>query len=168
LLALGLKASTADAGPKKNSARRGGKRPAGRGSSEIPLDLAFRVREQEERRARKEALADKREQERRRREINRKLRALVERHGLRDAAADCKRHFLYKGRIRSVLATPEQIRAINAGDLGIVYLRGNYHILPAEQVQAVRKFAPEHLPDLQGGEPPAEEQDHPVPDDLIW
>ncbi|MGD8385359.1 MAG: DUF2058 family protein [Lysobacterales bacterium] len=166
LLALGLKSSTADPKAGKAPPRRRNKRAAAR--DDITLDQAFRAREQEERRARREAQAEKREQERRRRQVNQKIRSLVEKHAVRDDAADCKRHFLYKGRIRSVLATAEQIRAINRGELGVVHLRGNYHLLPAEQVLAVRQFAPEHVPDLEGQEVPEEERNHPVPDDLIW
>ncbi len=168
LLALGLKSSTADPKPGKAPPRRRSKRTAAGTRNEISLDQAFRAREQEERRATKQAQAEKREQERRRRQVNQKIRTLVEQHAMRDEAADCKRHFLYKGRIRSVLATAEQIRAINRGELGVVHLRGHYHLLPAAQVLAVRQFAPEHVPDLEGQETSAEERDHPVPDDLIW
>lgn len=168
LLALGLKGSTADSAAGQSSAKGRRKRAVGRGRDEISLDRAFRMREQEERRARMEAQAEKKARERRRREVNRKVHALVERYAVRDAAADCKRHFLYRGRIRSVLATPEQINAINNGALGVVYLRGSYHILPAEHVLAVQAFAPEHVPDLEGRDLPDDERDHPVPDDLIW
>ncbi len=136
-------------------------------SDEISLDQAFRIREQEERRAKSRAQAEKRERERRQRQINQEIRSLVKAHALRDESADCKRNFLYKGRIRSVLATRQQIEAINAGELGVVYLRGSYHLLPADQVKAVEKIAPEHVPDLLG-QGDQDDQDHPVPDDLIW
>ena len=85
---------------------------------------------------------------------------------MRDANADKKRNFLYKGRIRSVLATSEQITAINSGTLGVVYLSGNYHLLAAEKVAEIVQFAPDHVPDLTGSET-EDENDHPVPDDLI-
>lgn len=139
------------------------------GTTDISLHQAYRVREQQERRKKEQAATLKREQQRLRRETNQKIRKLIEAFAIRDAKAENKRNFLFKGRIRSVLATPEQIRAINAATLGIVYLSGNYHLLPIENVAEIRRFAPEHVPDLPVGETQEQdEQEHPVPDDLIW
>ena len=86
---------------------------------------------------------------------------------MRDPDADCKRNFIYKGRIRSVLATREQIGQINSGALGVVYLSGNYHLMPAGKIAEILAFAPDHIPDLGGAEIEGEEE-NPVPDDLIW
>ena len=92
---------------------------------------------------------------------------MVKESAIRDAAADTKRNFLYKGRIRSVLATVEQIKEINSGALGVVYLSGNYHLMPTDKIEEIRQFAPDHVPDLSGSESEGEEE-NPVPDDLIW
>ena len=135
--------------------------------SDISLDKAYRIRSQQERQQKEQAVALKREQERLRRETNQKIKALISEHSVRDKAADTKRNFLFKGRIRSVLTTPEQLRDINEGKLGVVYLSGNYHLMPAEKVEEVRAFAPDHVPDLSGSESEGEEE-FPVPDDLIW
>src|SRR5210317_2158689 len=83
--------------------------------SDISLDKAYRIRNQQDRRQKEQALARKREQERLRRETNQKIKALINEFAVRDEAADTKRNFLYKGRIRSVLTTPEQLRDINDG-----------------------------------------------------
>lgn len=139
------------------------------GNADISLHQAYRLREQQERRKKGQAAALKREQQRLRRETKQKIRKLIDTFAIRDAKAENKRNFLFKGRIRSVLATPEQIRAINAATLGIVYLSGNYHLLPIEKVTEIRQFAPEHVPDLPaGGTQDQAEQEHPVPDELIW
>jgi uncharacterized protein YaiL (DUF2058 family) len=137
------------------------------GKAEISLDQAYRIRNKEERLQKEKAIELKREQERKRRETNKKIKAMVKESALRDPAAEHKRNFLYKGRIRNVLATPEQINEINAGTIGVVYLSGNYHLMPAEKIEAIRQFAPDHIPDLGGAEH-AEEEENPVPDDLIW
>jgi len=141
--------------------------PGRSGGADISLDQAYRIRGQQERQQKEQAIALKREQERLRRETNQNIKALIKEHAVRDEAADAKRNFLYKGRIRSVLTTPGQLRDINDGKLGVVYLSGNYHLMPAEKIEEVRSFAPDHVPDLGGSESEGEEE-FPVPDDLIW
>jgi len=134
---------------------------------EISLDKAFRMREQAERRARAQALKAHREKERQRRQTNGKIRCLIDAHAVCGDGAERKRYFLYKGRIRSVRATTEQIHALNEGRLGVVFLKGNYFLLPADKVSEIQAFAPDHVPDMEGSERP-DEQDYPVPDDLLW
>ena len=167
LLALGLASKKPRPASKKQHKRPSKPAKPAPGSAEISLDQAYRIRSKDERQKKEQALALKREQERHRRQINQKIQTLVKEHALRDANADKKRNFLYKGRIRSVLATSEQITAINSGTLGVVYLSGNYHLLAAEKVAEIVQFAPDHVPDLTGSET-EDENDHPVPDDLIW
>ncbi len=157
LLALGLASKKAESRPKIQRNTR----------PEISLDQAYRIRSKDERQHKQAIVTRKREQERQRRQINQKIQLLIKECGTRDAAADCKRNFLYKGRIRSVLATREQISEINNGSLGVVYLSGNYHLMPADKIEEIRQFAPDHVPDLGGAES-EDEEDNPVPDDLIW
>jgi uncharacterized protein YaiL (DUF2058 family) len=168
LLALGL--APQKAAPKKGQPTKGkGRHPAGRkpDPESVSLGQAYKLREREEQKQKSQEAARKRELERQRREINNKLKAIVEAHVVKDEKADTKRYFQYKGRIRNVLATREQINEINQGTLGVVYLRGNYHLVPSAVIEEVQAFAPDHIPDLSGQER-EEEQDHPVPDDLIW
>jgi uncharacterized protein YaiL (DUF2058 family) len=167
LLALGL-------APKKSKPEPGDKpkvrnKPArtDRQDKEISLDQAYRMRVKEERLQQERAVELKRQQERERRQTNQKISALVKEHSVRNPSAENKRNFIYKGRIRSVLATPEQITEINSGKLGVVYLSGNYHLLPSDRIEEIRQFAPDHIPDLSGADQ-EDEGDHPVPDDLIW
>lgn len=133
----------------------------------ISLDQAYRIRSQQEKQQKQQAAERKQAEERKRREINQKIKDLIKAHAVKDKAAEIKRNFLYKGRIRSVLVTPEQLKQINEGSLAVVYLSGNHHLMPVEIVEQVREFAPDNVPDLQGSQS-AEEEDHPVPDDLIW
>ena len=162
LLALGLAA-------KKSKTKKQNKPGPARDKSqtEIPLDQAYRIRGKVERQPKEQTIDRKREQERLRRQINQKIQALIKASAIRDPSADIKRSFIYKGRIRSVLVTDEQREAINNGELGVVYLSGNYHLMPTARVADVHVFAPDHVPDLSGTES-KEEKDHPVPDDLTW
>jgi uncharacterized protein YaiL (DUF2058 family) len=172
LLALGLAQSKPEPRSRKKHKARAAKSGPGKPGmknrdAEISLDEAYRIRSKQDRQQKERAADLKREQERQRREVNKTIKTLITKWAVRDENADIKRNFLYKGRIRSVLATRDQINEINNGTLGIVYLRGNYHLLPAEQIEEIRQFAPDHIPDLAGAEAEGEEE-HPVPDDLIW
>jgi len=167
LLALGLAPKTIEPKPKKQHKPRPSVKKRVEKNAEISLDQAYRIRKKEDRLQKEKAVEQKREQERQRRQINQKIKALVKENSKRDTAADCKRNFLFKGRIRSVLATREQISEINAGLLGVVYLSGNYHLMPADMITEIQQFAPDHIPDLSGAEN-EDEEENPVPDDLIW
>lgn len=166
LLALGLAPKKGDtrnnAAVHKKKAR---KKP--RSDADISLDQAYRIRSKEEQRQKQRAAAEKRELERQRREVNKRLRDIINECAVRDEKAGIKRSFIYKGKIRSVLTTAEQLKQINDGALGVVYLSGNYHLLPADKVEEIHQFAPDHIPDLAGADY-EDEQDCPVPDDLIW
>jgi len=142
LLALGLAPKKAKPQPKKQQkARPKAPRPKKDSGAEISLDQAYRIRNKEERLQKEKAVELKREQERQRRETNKKIKTLIQETAVRDPAAENKRSFLYKGRIRSVLATPEQINEITAGAIGVVYLSGNYHLLPTDKIEEIRQFA---------------------------
>jgi len=167
LLALGLAPKKSKPEPGKKPKVRQQPSRADSQDKEISLDQAYRMRVSEERRQQERAVELKRQQERQRRQTNQKISALVKQYAVRDPGAENKRNFIYKGRIRSVLATPDQITEINAGKLGVVYLSGNYHLLPIDRIEEIRQFAPDHIPDLKGAEH-EDEGDHPVPDDLIW
>ena len=167
LLALGLASSKTAPRPKKHHKPNPRPAKAGDSNAEISLDQAYKIRNRDERNQKEQAIARKREQERQRREINLKIKTSIQDHAVRDEAAENKRNFLYKGRIRSVLATPEQIGQINSGSLGVVYLSGNYHLMPSDKIEEIRQYAADHIPDLSGAEN-EDEKDNPVPDDLIW
>ena len=167
LLALGLASKKTESRSKKQRKPLPAAAKGKKSNAEISLDQAYRIRSKDDRQQKEAVIARKREQDRQRRQINQKIKLLIKESRIRDAAADSKRNFLYKGRIRSVLATREQISEINNGSLGVVYLSGNYHLMPTDKIEEIRQFAPDHIPDLRGAESEGEEE-NPVPDDLIW
>jgi uncharacterized protein YaiL (DUF2058 family) len=150
----------------KAARQRPGHEPGPRSDGELSLDQAYALREQEEQRQAQQTRDRKRAEERRRREINDSLRAIIEAHRLNRDDAEVARNFMYRGRIRKLYVTPEQQQALGEGRLGIVYLSGSYHILTPERLDAVRAISAEHVVELRGGG--EDEEDFPVPDDLIW
>ena len=76
------------------------------------------------------------------------------------------RNFLFRNRIRKLYVTPEQNKALAEGEMGLVYLSGGYHVLPADALEEVRGIAADHVVDLDAGSD--EEDEFPVPDDITW
>lgn len=143
-----------------------GDKPADHRSAELSLEQAWALREQEEQRKAQEARSRKLEEDRRRREINARVRAIVESGRLNRDDAEVTRNFLFRGRIRKLYVTREQQRALSADELGIVYLAGSYHLLAREHMDAVRAISAGHVVELQHGA--ESEEGFPVPDDLNW
>lgn len=138
-------------------------------STDFSLEDAYRMREQQTRQQAEAARQKKRQLDLERKRLNDSIRDIVMPHRLNDDAAELTRNFLYKGRIRKVRVNPDQLKCLNEGSAGLVYLSGSYHILPAQLVSAVRELSPDHVPDLSGGgEHGPEDEEFPVPDDLIW
>jgi uncharacterized protein YaiL (DUF2058 family) len=145
----------------------GGTPPQGsKTREELSLEQAYRLREQESKSRAAAAKEKKRLEDLKRKQLNKQIKAIVDPHRLNDPAADLPRHFMYKGRIRKVNLTAAQLKSLNEGALGLVYLSGGYHVLPGEMVAQVSQLSEEHVPDLSGA--PEEEEEFPVPDDLVW
>ena len=166
LMALGL----AKDRPKKKSRpkRRPKKQRAAGSGQDISLDAAYRAREQSEKASQERAKAEKRALDMERRRINKKIEALLDGQAQNVDGADLKRNFLFKGRIRTVRVTPEQLAAVNDGSLGVVFLRGNYLLVDPQLRDQIAALSADHVPDLSGDGSAEEEGDHPVPDDLVW
>lgn len=174
LKALGL----AKDKPRKKSGKKPAVQRSGRASknrkstqesetAELSLERAFALRKQEEKRSADQARQRKQEEDRKRKQLNKAIRAIVKVHRLNVDEAEVARNFMFRGRIRKIYVTPDQLKALNAGELGIAYLSGSYHLVPKEQTDTVRQLSEEHVVDLAiaaGGD----DGDFPIPDDLIW
>jgi len=171
LRALGLARSQAEKKKGKRQqprqAKKQDRRSQPKPTDELSLDQAYALREREEQREAERARRQKQEEDRRRRERNKAIREIVAASRQNSDDAEIPRNFMFNGRIRKVYVTPEQQSAINAGDLGIVYLAGSYHLLESGALEAVRRISGEHVVELR---PDSDDEDpeHPVPDDLTW
>jgi len=134
---------------------------------EMTLEQAYALKRKEEKKQAEQARRKKREEDRRRKQINNAIREIVKANRLNRDDAEVPRNFMFRGRIRKINLTPEQLKALNRGQLGIAYLSGGYHLLSKEHTEQVRRLSAEHVPDLSS-EADLDEGDHPVPDDLIW
>lgn len=133
---------------------------------EIPLGKAYALRQKEEQKSADMVRRRKQAEDRKRREINKKIREIVKDKRLNVDAAEVPRNFMYRERIRKIYVTAEQNRALSAGELGLAYLSGGYHVLDRETLEQVRSIASDHVVDLETAS--EDEEEFPVPDDLRW
>jgi uncharacterized protein YaiL (DUF2058 family) len=150
-------------------------RPASqpRTREEIDLARAYAIRAQKEKDERIEAERLKQEQARERREAKAKLGELLRDQALNDPAAEIARHFDYGGKIKRIHVTPVQLKALNAGELGVVQLDGRYLLVTAALLeQAVAIFPPAIAlkvdPAAPAADDPYADPQYQVPDDLVW
>lgn len=145
--------------PRPSAANRTATRPAAAAKSaeDISLEQAYRIRENQEKSEKLKQRERKQEEDRLRAVLNREIRQIVEAGRLNLPEAPEARYFMYKDRIRKIHVTAEQLLDLNSGKLGVVYLAGGYHLLNMDQVDAVRKLSPAHVPELLTGEADDEE-----------
>ncbi|HVR80952.1 MAG TPA: DUF2058 family protein [Luteimonas sp.] len=140
---------------------------------EIDLAKAYAIRAQKEKDELIEAERLKQEDARERREAKAKLAELLKDQALNDPAAEIARHFDYGGKIKRIHVTVEQLKALNAGELGVVQLDGRYLLIPASLLaQAEALFAPAIAlkidPSASAADDPYADPQYQVPDDLVW
>jgi len=102
---------------------------------EIDLAKAYAIRAQREKQERLNAEREKQEAARQRREAQAKLAALVQDQSLNTTDADIARHFEYGGKIKRIYVTADQLKALNAGALGVVQLGGRYLLVTANHLR---------------------------------
>ena len=177
-------------GEGQRPARDGDRRPPGKGRpagvrppqgapgkprsrEDIDLAKAYAIRAQKEKDDRIEAERLKQEEARLRREAKAKLEVLLEGKALNAEAADIARHFPYGGKIKRIYVTADQLKALNAGELGVLQQNGRYVLVTAAVLaEAEAVFAPSVAlkvdPDAPAGEDPYADPQYQVPDDLVW
>lgn len=144
-----------------------------RTQEEIDLAKAYALRAETEKREREAAERARQEAARVRREARAKLDAFLSGKTLNDAGAEHARHFPYGGKIKRVHVTAGQLKALNAGELGVVQSNGRYLLVTAAVLAEAKAIFPEAValevdPDAPStGEEYADPQ-YQVPDDLVW
>lgn len=153
----------------------GRSRPASpqRTREDIDLAKAYAIRAQREKDERIEAERLKQEQARERREAKARAAELLKDKALNDPAADIARHFDYGGKIKRVHVNAGQLKALNAGELGVAQMDGRYLLVDAAMLQQVEAIFPACValkvdPSAAAGDDPYADPLYQVPDDLVW
>lgn len=147
-------------------------RPA-RSREEMDLAKAYAIRAQKEKDERIEAERVKQEEARLRREAKARLDELLKDKSLNDANADIARHFPYGGKIKRIHVTADQLKALNAGELGVVQQNGRYLLLTAALLSEAESIFPPCValkvdPNATAEDDPYADPQYRVPDDLVW
>ena len=144
-----------------------------RSQEEIDLAKAYAIRAQKEKEERLAAEAAKQEAARLRREAKAKFDAFIADKSLNVEAADIARHFEYGGKIKRVYVTAEQLKALNAGELGVVQQNGRYMVVTAAVLDEAAAIFPQGValkvdPNATAEEDPYADPKYQIPDDLVW
>ena len=181
LLGLGFKPKPKPSTKHSGKPGRGGRKPqrqagpskgSARSREDIDLAKAYAIRAQKEKDERIEAERLKQAAARERREARARLATLLDGKALNVPDADIARHFDYGGKIKRVYVTADQLKQLNAGELGVVQQEGRYLLVAAAVLaEAEAVFAPAIAlkvdPSATEPDPYADPQ-YQVPDDLVW
>ena len=144
-----------------------------RSREEMDLAKAYAIRAQKEKDERIEAERLKQEEARLRREAKAKVDELLKGKSLNDAEADIARHFPYGGKIKRVYVNAEQLKALNAGELGVVQQNGRYVLVTSAVLAEAEALFPACValkvdPDAPAADDPYADPQYQVPDDMVW
>jgi uncharacterized protein YaiL (DUF2058 family) len=150
--------------------RQGGKP---RSREDIDLAKAYAIRAQREKDERIEAERQKQEAARLRREARERLGQVLQGKALNDPAAEIARHFEYGGKIKRIHVNAAQLKALNAGELGVVQMDGRYLLVEAAMLVQAEEIFPQAValkvdPHAAAGDDPYADPQYQVPDDLVW
>ncbi|NYZ64143.1 DUF2058 domain-containing protein [Luteimonas deserti] len=140
---------------------------------DIDLAKAYAIRAQREKDERIEAERRRQDEARLRREARAKFDAFVKDKALNRADADIARHFEYGGKIKRIHVDAEQLRALNAGELGVVQVNGRYLLVTTAVLDEAAAIFPPGValrvdPAAPAGDDPYSDPKYQVPDDLVW
>lgn len=140
---------------------------------DIDLAKAYAIRAQKEKDERIEAERLKQEEARVRREAKARLEVFLKDKTLNAVDAEHVRHFEYGGKIKRIHVTVEQLKALNAGALGVLQMNGRYLLVDAATLaEAEAIFAPAVAlkvdPNAPAEADPYSDPHYQVPDDLTW
>ena len=139
----------------------------------MDLAKAYAIRAQKEKDERIEAERLKQEEARVRREAKARAEELLKGKSLNDPNAEIARHFPYGGKIKRIYVNAEQLKALNAGELGVVQQNGRYLLVTAALLAEVESIFPACValkvdPDAPAEDDPYADPQYQVPDDLVW
>lgn len=142
-------------------------------ASEMDLGKAYAIRAEREKEERIEAERLKQEAARVRREARAKLSEFLADKALNAEDADIARHFEYGGKIKRIYVTADQLKALNAGELGVAQQNGRYILVSAATLLEVETIFAEAValkidPNAPAQADPYSDPQYQVPDDLVW
>jgi len=142
-------------------------------SKEINLAQAYALRAQKEQQEQLEAERQQQEQARQKRQAQHELAVFIKDKILNDPEADIARHFPYGGKIKRIYVTASQLKALNAGELGVVQHKGRYLLVSLSTLLEAEKLFPPAValkvdPNEASKDESYDDPKYQIPDDLVW
>jgi uncharacterized protein YaiL (DUF2058 family) len=139
----------------------------------MDLGKAYALRAQKEKDERIAAEKAKQDAAKLRREARSALAQHLRDKGLNDPAAELTRHFEYGGKIKRIHVNAEQLKALNAGELGVVQNEGRYLLVTVAVLEEAQTIFADAValrvdPNATVQEDPYADPRYQVPDDLVW
>lgn len=125
-------------------------------AEQVSLAAAYKARQQAEQREQAQAKREREAAAAAKRARQAAAEKLLEGQSLNLAEAEDSRYFEYGRKIRRLYVTPEQNQALTDGQLGIVQMKGRFHLVSADTARAIRDAAPEYFALLLEAEGEAE------------
>ncbi|MCB1589248.1 MAG: DUF2058 family protein [Xanthomonadales bacterium] len=119
--------------------------PADLTDEQVSLAAAYKARARAEQREQAESKRQREAAAAAKRARQAAAEKLLDGRSLNVADAEDSRYFEYSRKIRRVYVTPEQNQALTEGRLGIVQMRGRFHVVDAEVAKAIEAAAPEYF-----------------------
>ena len=134
---------------------------------------AYAIRAQTEKEERIAAEREKQEAARLRREARARLAEFLLGKALNADDADIARHFEYGGKIKRIYVTADQLKALNAGELGVLQQNGRYLLVDAATLAQAEAIYADAValkvdPNAPVADDPYADPRYQVPDDLVW
>ena len=141
-----------------------------KGQAQQKPDAAKRAeREAAEKRERDRRLNQARDQDRQRIANEKAARELVVKNEIpHGEEGDQPFNFTHGERIKKIHVSEKQRRELAEGRIAIARTRGRFRLVPRAVADKVMPMAPFLIAFVSDGKPDPAEEEHPIPDDLMW
>lgn len=136
-------------------------------AEEISLAKAYAAKQAAEQAEAEAARRQQEEKARLKRERKAAALRLLEGKSLTKPDAELPRHFEYGKKIRRIYVDAEQLKALNAGQLGIAQMDGRFTLVDQATIDELQRIAPEFVALRVDPDAPVND-DLAIPPDLHW
>ena len=155
---------------RRSKNRRKGGRPQQKEDATADQAAKLAADAQAQKRARDRELNRKREAAKAKKAGKAGMQQMIRKARVDDNLGDVAYHFQVGSKIKRILVTEKQAKALAEGQLAVVALHREYVLVPRETGEKVGAQSPELLVLLNepGGDEDEAYAEHPIPDDLMW
>ncbi len=133
-------------------------------SDGIDLKDAFAARRREE----QKEVAQKKTDNARRKANKEKINQLIKKNAIDTKGGEIEYQFIVGSSIKKIWVTETQKQQLLEGKVGVTFLGSKRCLIPLNAIDEIRQLDPKKVVSLASAEKLPEENEHIVPDDLVW